>query len=185
MKVEEAAVHGRLGPVKIEYSDDELPLDPEFATVLLAWKHAIQGGDSGLVFPSHITGRCYHASPIQQDWIRRAGWCLVSCSECGAVPGARCKNVKETRHERPRIQVHDCRREVATAAGYGSIGWHTFRHKYRTLLSQADTPLEVQQKLLRHADIRTTTQYGGVPLENKRAANSRAVREILVRKSAQ
>jgi integrase len=35
--------------------------------------------------------------------------------------------------------------------------------KYRTLLSEAGTPLEVQQKLLRHADIRTTTLYGGVP----------------------
>jgi site-specific recombinase XerD len=43
----------------------------------------------------------------------------------------------------------------------------------------------VQQKLLRHADIRTTTLYGGVPMENKRAANSAAVREILIRKSSQ
>jgi len=25
------------------------------------------------MFPSPITGRCYHASPIQQDYIRRAG----------------------------------------------------------------------------------------------------------------
>src|SRR3954463_6027645 len=30
MKVEEAVVHGRVGPVKSEYSNDELPLDPEF-----------------------------------------------------------------------------------------------------------------------------------------------------------
>jgi hypothetical protein len=50
---------------------------------------------------------------------------------------------------------------------------------------KAGTPLEVQQKLLRHADIRTTTLYGGVPMENKRAANSAAVREILIRKSSQ
>jgi len=67
---------------------------------------------------------------------------------------------------------------------YGSIGWHTFRHTYRTLLSDADTPLEVQQKLVRHADIRTTTQYGEVPMGNKRAANTRAVQAILNRKSA-
>jgi hypothetical protein len=87
MKVEEAVVHGRLGPVKTEYSDDELPLAPEFATVLLDWKRITGAGESGLVFPSHITGRCYHASPLQQDWIRRAGWCLVECPECGAVPG--------------------------------------------------------------------------------------------------
>jgi hypothetical protein len=37
---------------------------------------------------------------------------------------------------------------------------------------------------LRHADIRTTTLYGNVPVENKRAANSTVVREILIRKSS-
>jgi hypothetical protein len=37
---------------------------------------------------------------------------------------------------------------------------------------------------MRHADIRTTMQYGGVPMENKRAANSRAVREILPLKAS-
>jgi integrase len=145
---------------------------------------ASNSGDSGLVFPSHITGQCYHASPLQQDWIRRAGWCLVACPRCGAEPGERCKGMKQTNRKRPRISVDDGRREAATAAGFGSIGWHTFRHKYRTLLSEADTPLEVQQKLLRHADIRTTTQYGNVHMENKRAANSAAVRGILIRRSS-
>lgn len=53
-----------------------------------------------------------------------------------------------------------------------------------TALSEDDTSLEVQQKLMRHADIRTTMQYGGVPMENKRAANSRAVREILPLKAS-
>ena len=184
MKVEEAAVHGRLGPVKTEYSEDELPLDPEIATILLDWKRASNAGDVGLLFPSHITGRCYHASPLQQDWIRRAGWCLATCPECGAGSGVRCNGMRQTKHKDPRIPVHDGRRGAAAGAGFGSIGWHTFRHKYRTLLSEAGTPLEVQQKLLRHADIRTTTQYGGVPMENKRAANSAAVREILIRKSS-
>jgi site-specific recombinase XerD len=93
--------------------------------------------------------------------------------------------MKQTKHQHPQIPVHDGRHVAATGAGFGSIGWHTFRHKYRTLLSEAGTPLEVQQKLLRHADIRTTTLYGGVPMENKRAANSAAVREILIRKSSQ
>lgn len=138
MKIEEAVVHGRIGPVKTDYSEDELPLDPEFATVLLDWKRTSQAGNRGLVFPSHITGRCYHASPLQQDWIRRAGWCLVECPDCGAAPGERCIGMKQTNHKRPRIQVHDARREAATAAGFDGIGWHTFRHKYRTLLSEGN-----------------------------------------------
>lgn len=79
--------------------------------------------------------------------------------------------------------MHDARREAATAAGYGSIGWHTFRHKYITLLRGAKTPLDVQQRLARHADIRTTGQYGEVPMENQRTANSQAIRPILERKS--
>ena len=89
MKVEEAVVHGRIGPVKSEYPEDEPPLDPEFAGLLLELKRKSTG--SSLVFPSPITGRSYHASPIQQDWIRRAGWCLIECAECGASPGSTCK----------------------------------------------------------------------------------------------
>jgi hypothetical protein len=40
MKVDETTVHGRVAPVKTEYSNDELPLDPDFATKLLNWKLA-------------------------------------------------------------------------------------------------------------------------------------------------
>jgi integrase len=35
MRVVRAVVHGRVKMVETEYSEDELPLDPEFATVLL------------------------------------------------------------------------------------------------------------------------------------------------------
>lgn len=73
MKVEEATVHGRLGPVKTEYSEVELPLDSDFAEILLSWRRATGAGESGLVFPSHVTGRCYHASPLQQDWLPTRG----------------------------------------------------------------------------------------------------------------
>ena len=81
--------------------------------------------------------------------------------------------------------MHAARREAATAAGYGSIGRHTFRHKYETLLRGVDTPLDVQQRLMlmRHADIRTTMQYGEMPMENQRAANSQAIRPILEMRS--
>ena len=38
MKVVRAVVHGRVKMVKTEYSEDELPLDPDFAAILLDWK---------------------------------------------------------------------------------------------------------------------------------------------------
>jgi integrase len=61
MKVEEGVFNGRIGQVKTEYSEDELPLDPDFATVLLEIKRKSNGSD--LLFPSPATGRSYHASP--------------------------------------------------------------------------------------------------------------------------
>ena len=38
MKVVRAVVHGRVKMVKTEYSEDELPLDRDFAAILLDWK---------------------------------------------------------------------------------------------------------------------------------------------------
>lgn len=82
------------------------------------------------------------------------------------------------------IPVHEARRQLATEKGFGSIGWHTFRHTYRSLLSGAGTPLATQQTLLRHADIATTQPEIRSPMENRRRANSLAVKEVLLRKSA-
>jgi integrase len=126
----------RIAAVKTEYSEDELPLDPAFAAVLKAWKKQCPKSPGGWVFPSPFTDRCYHASPIQQDYIRPAGKKL----------------------------------------GLKSVGWHTFRHSYRSWLDATGAPLGVQQKLLRHAHIGTTMQYGNALMESKRDANSKVIR---------
>lgn len=34
--------------------------------------------------------------------------------------------------------------------GIGHIGWHTFRHTFRSLLDETGAPLKVQQELMRH-----------------------------------
>ena len=148
-----------MGPVKTEYSEDELPLDPDFATIMLQWK--LKSNGSKLVFPSPITGRSFHTSPIQQDWIRRAGWCLAKCPECGAEPGVACRQTTTGRGKRFSIPVHDSRKVLAFEVKLDGIGWHSYRHSYRSLLIKCKTPLDVQQKLLRHAQISTTVQYGG------------------------
>lgn len=72
MAVRVSAVSGRLKRLKTEASCDELPLDPDFATMLLEWKVKCPPSNLGLVFPSPITDRPFHASPIQQDYIRKA-----------------------------------------------------------------------------------------------------------------
>jgi integrase len=50
--------------------------------------------------------------------------------------------------------------EGAGAAGIGGLGTHSLRHTYRSWLDSVGTPVGVQQKLMRHADPRTTMQYG-------------------------
>ena len=93
-----------------------------------------------LGFPSHVTGEPYHASPIQQDYIRPAGRKL----------------------------------------GLGDIGWHTFRHTYRSWLDATGASIGVQQKLMRHAQVATTMNvYGNALMESKREANSKIVQLVL------
>ena len=100
---------------------------------MLLARRATNAG-SQLVFPSPITGRPYHTSPIQQDYIRPAGEKL----------------------------------------GLKGVGWHTFRHTYRSWLDATGAPLGVQQKLMRHSQISTTMNiYGNALMDSKREANSK------------
>ena len=66
---------------------------------------------------------------------------------------------------------------AAKLAGLGEdIGWHTFRHTYRSWLDETDAPMKVQQELMRHASIQTTMNvYGRAMTETKRRANSQVV----------
>jgi integrase len=68
-------------------------------------------------------------------------------------------------------------KKAAIAAGIGSkIGWHTFRHTYRSWLDATGAPLKVQQELMRHASITTTMNVYRRAMPNiKREANSKVV----------
>ncbi|ADW70328.1 tyrosine-type recombinase/integrase [Granulicella tundricola] len=62
-----------------------------------------------------------------------------------------------------------------------SLGWHTFRHSYKTWMDIKQVPMTVQRDLMRHADVRTTMQvYGDVRMEELRGANSDVVRRVIV-----
>lgn len=190
MKVVRAVVHGRVETVKTEYSEDELPLDPDFAATLLDWKRECEAQarkalDEGitplpgldLVFTSPATGRHFHTAPVQQDYIRPAGCCLVECPKCGAREGVWCLTANPTPNGK-RLPLHE---ERWKAAGkYGSVGWHTFRHTYRSWLDDTGAPVGVQQKLMRHAQVSTTMNvYGNALMDAKREANSKVVRKAL------
>lgn len=72
-------------------------------------------------------------------------------------------------------------RPAGDKLGIPNLGFHTFRHTYRSWLDAAGAPVGVQQRLMRHAQVSTTLNtYGGDGLmQAKRQANSDAVRMLL------
>jgi len=73
---------------------------------------------------------------------------------------------------------------AATDAGIGRLGTHTFRHTYRSWLDAVGTPIAVQQKLMRHSDIRTTLNIYGDVVTNEMAVASSKIAELALGKSA-
>ena len=72
------------------------------------------------------------------------------------------------------------RLELQTNGLPAKLGWHTFRHTYRSLLDATGAPIRVQQKLMRHAQVATTMDvYGNALMESKREANSKVVSLLL------
>lgn len=146
MRVTRKIVNGRVGRVKTEYSEDELPLDPDFAAHLLHWKRQCPPSPEGWVFLNRVTCQPYYASEIQKDYLRPAG-------------------------RRIGLEVN---------GQLVNLGWHAFRHTYRSLLDATGAPIGVQQKLMRHAQVSTTMDvYGNALMESKREANSKVVGLLL------
>ena len=144
MFVQQGVVNGRIGKVKTEASQDEVPMDPAFAEVLL--KRRGEGHSQGLVFQSPVTGGCYYSGIIQRKILKPAG----------------------------------------DEIGIAGLGWHTFRHTYRSLLDETGAPIGVQQKLMRHANVATTMNvYGRATLRAKQQANSKVVQMVMNKEQPQ
>jgi integrase len=66
--------------------------------------------------------------------------------------------------------------KAAAKAGIGKLGTHSLRHSYRSWLDAVGTAIAVQQKLMRHTDIRTTLNiYGDVVTDEMAEAHSKVV----------
>ena len=81
-------------------------------------------------------------------------WMFASPSQLGRLPWS-------------YDQVWRVYQKAASAAGIGKLGTHSLRHTYRSLLDSVGTPLAVQQKLMRHTDIRTTMNVYGDVITNQ------------------
>jgi integrase len=64
--------------------------------------------------------------------------------------------------------------KAAKKAGVGKLSTHTMRHSYRSWLDAVGTSIAVQQKLMRHSDVRTTMNtYGDVVTDEMSQAASK------------
>ena len=75
--------------------------------------------------------------PMLEDWI------FASPAQIGRLPWS-------------YDQVWRVYQKAGAEAGIGGLGTHSLRHTYRSWLDAVGAPLAVQQKMMRHADIRTT-----------------------------
>lgn len=83
-------------------------------------------------------------------------------------------------YHQEEIQKTHLRKAGVTAGIGGDIGWHTFRHSYRSWLDETGAPLTVQKELMRHASIQTTMNiYGKAMTDSKRQAHSKVVEMVL------
>jgi integrase len=73
-------------------------------------------------------------------------------------------------------QIWRVYQKAAKAADIGSLGTHSLRHTYRSWLDSVGTPVGVQQRLMRHADVRTTMNtYGDAATDEMTEAHSKVV----------
>ena len=83
-------------------------------------------------------------------------------------------------YHQEEIQKKHIRRAGVDSGIGGDIGWHTFRHSYRSWLDETGAPLTVQKELMRHASIQTTMNiYGKAMTDSKRQAHSKVVEMVL------
>jgi integrase len=82
-------------------------------------------------------------------------------------------------YHQEQIQKRHLKKAALLAGISGKIGWHTFRHSYRSWLDHVGASVGVQKELMRHASIQTTMDiYGAAISETKQQVQSR-VAEML------
>lgn len=129
------------------------------------------------MFPNPLSSKLYYSTEIQKRYLRPSGCCVVPCPTCGVATGEWCVQDGPTANGK-RVLIHAAR--TAAAGEFGELGWHTFRHTYRSWLDETGAPMKVQQELMRHGSIQTTMNvYGQAMPESKRAANGKVVTMVL------
>jgi integrase len=94
-------------------------------------------------------------------------WVFASPSQIGRLPWS-------------ADSVNDAYKKAASAAKVEHVSTHSMRHTYRSWLDAVGTPIAVQQKLMRHADIRTTMNTYGDVVTNEMTCAAAKVAHLAV-----
>jgi integrase len=129
--VRRSIVRQRIGDTKTTTSEAALPVGPELAEILKAWRQDSQFcGDTDWIF----------ASPAQ---LGRLPWSADA--------------------------VLDAYRGASELAKVALVTTHCLRHTYRSWMGVTGTQLDVQQRMMRHSDIRTTMNTYGEVFDDRMA----------------
>jgi integrase len=100
----------------------------------------------------------------KSEFVRPADWVWASPAMAGEKPLFYSSLLRTVQNAGKKI-------------GLDRIGRHTFRHTYRSWLDETGAPMGVQQKLMRHSDIRTTMNlYGDAIPKTMRKAHAKVVK---------
>lgn len=101
------------------------------------------------------------------DFPADADWIFASPAEIGRLPWSYDATLRAFQR-------------AGTAAGIGKLGTHAMRHSFRSWLDAAGASVAVQQKLMRHASIKTTMDvYGDVVTDEMAQASSKVATLVL------
>ncbi len=142
------------------------------------WSKEAVPTEEGWVFANRITSKPYYPDGDPEAASSPFRMLPGGVSDVRGGVGVWCKQDQPTANGK-RI-AHSTRRAQEAAGKYGDIGWHTFRHTYRSWLDETGAPMKVQQELMRHASIQTTMNvYGQAMSSSKREANGKVVEMVL------
>ena len=72
LEIREGFARSQVTKLKTEYSQDQLPLDPEVATILLEWKRLCPATEGDWVFPSPRTAMPYDSGSLRKKVLKAA-----------------------------------------------------------------------------------------------------------------
>jgi len=109
----------------------------------------------------------------RSEYTQPTDWIFASPDQCGKLP-------------RSYTCFYEKLGRACQDAGIKHISAHSFRHTYRAWLDELGTPISVQQRAMRHGDIRVTMNVYGDPVNDAlRDASSkvaeRAISQLLTK----